>query len=113
MPRRAETWRWLYFWSWIECRAASSGLRDLLQHRFVLGGKRLSAEDLHHGLGLNLVDLSEGLCDQRAVFKSAGVQKLIEAIGGVTQKDLRVLEPLFVVGHGNVNLLSKAVDTLH
>ena len=50
--------------------------------------------------------------DQRAVFKAAGVEHLVQAEGGMAQQDLGVLEPLVVVGHGEVDLVRHLLDLL-
>ena len=49
---------------------------------------RLFSEDLHHGFILGLIHLRQRLFDQGAVFKSAVVEHLSEAEGGVPQQDL-------------------------
>ena len=70
----------------------------------------LLAEDLHHGLVLSLADLREGLGDEGAIFKAAGVEHFVEAEGGVAEEHFSVLETLVVVGDRDMDFAGEFLD---
>ena len=75
-----------------------------------LGRGGLLAEDLQHGFALSLIHLGKGLLNQCGVVKVAGVEHFREAEGRVAQENLGVLEPLIVVGHGQMDFMSQLLD---
>ena len=68
-----------------------------------LKGSGLFTKDLHHGLGLELIQIGEGLLYERAVFVRARMEEFVKAEGGVPEENLGVFEPFFVVGHGQMD----------
>ena len=70
-------------------------------------GRGLFFEDLHHGFGLGLVDLGQGLLHQGPIFERAGMQQLGEAERRVAEEDLGVLQALVIVGKRQVNLVGE------
>ena len=76
------------------------------------GAATLFAEDLQHGFILRLIDLGEGLGDEGASFKTAGVEHFVEAESSVAKEHLSILETLVVVGDRYMDFMGEFLNVL-
>ena len=71
---------------------------------------RLVCKDLGEELVVELVELLDGVLDGGAVVAADQVEELAEAIGGVVQQLLGVLQALAVAGEAALNEVRVLVD---
>ena len=69
-------------------------------------------EDFGEEFLVNLIELFEGDLEGGLVFAGGSVEILAEAIGGVVEKHLGVLEPFAIAGEIHVDQLRVVVDFL-
>jgi hypothetical protein len=82
---------------------AACEAKDGQNHEEEITARYLFLENLHHGFVFGLIHLGKRLLHKRPIFEAAGMQHFRESESRVAKKNLRIFEPLVVIGHREVN----------